>query len=266
MHIQVELTNYCNLRCVECPNRLMKRPRAFMDTAVFDKVLSYVDAVKPQTIILHKDGEPLLHPELFSFVQGIGRESAANIDIYTNGLKMTEEIVTRLVDSVENKFRFLITFHLFNEGGIANNYEKVKAELLKIRNIDRDNLEIILCTHVTDSTNKEQLNEWQAFWEGKKTKTMDAIHVNANINPWTGLIDQENTIKFDACPYMDFAHLFIGVTGNVIPCCMDLEEKLLVGNIMTDDREKLFAAIETHYETLKERMTMKELCRKCINN
>lgn len=38
----VELTNYCNLKCPNCPTPTCKRPKGFMPKEVFDKAMEYV--------------------------------------------------------------------------------------------------------------------------------------------------------------------------------------------------------------------------------
>jgi hypothetical protein len=108
------------------------------------------------------------------------------------------------------------------------------------------------------------MQEWFKFWENLKSvnRSIYAIHANTAINPWAGKIKQENVIHFtEGCPYRSGDHLFIGVTGNVLPCCIDLEEEIVIGNIMEDDFDLILDVREEFYK--KERN--EELCKKCLS-
>ena len=88
--------------------------------------------------------------------------------------------------------------------------------------------------------------------------------MNSDINPWGGLIKQEHMSTFTGCPYGDGEHFFIGVTGNVIPCCIDLEEEIIFGNIMKDPKSEILERRNEFYQSLKEGPT-RSLCKRCLN-
>jgi MoaA/NifB/PqqE/SkfB family radical SAM enzyme len=62
----LELTNYCNLACAVCPNKSMKRAKAFMPSSM----VFHIVATNPQLreVGLSVWGEPLLHPELLLII------------------------------------------------------------------------------------------------------------------------------------------------------------------------------------------------------
>ena len=59
---------------------------------------------------------------------------------------------------------------------------------------------------------------------------------------------EQATCAYDGCPYADFGHLFIGVTGNIIACCLDLEEEIIFGNVMKDDPAEIMDKVGEFYE------------------
>lgn len=83
---QVELTNHCPMSCVMCPTGTgrMTRPRAFMDAALFGRIVVEAAAgPRSKPLTLHNLGESLLHPQLPAFValatrHGLATELSAN--------------------------------------------------------------------------------------------------------------------------------------------------------------------------------------------
>lgn len=99
--ISFELTNYCNLKCPECPSGSgkMKRSKGFMPLDLFSRV---IDETKSGlfNINLYFQGEPMLHPEFFDFLEKCR-------DIYTtvstNGHFISDSNAARIVCSGLNK-------------------------------------------------------------------------------------------------------------------------------------------------------------------
>lgn len=93
LHMQFELTNYCNLRCPVCPTgiRAVKRKPLAMDVDLFKRV---IDEVGPYllTASLWAWGEPLLHPELEKILSAVRKYKIA-ILLSTNGQNLNDERV-----------------------------------------------------------------------------------------------------------------------------------------------------------------------------
>lgn len=265
-HIQIEFTNYCQLSCVECPHRLMKREKKHMDDDVFHKILKdYIIPLKPTTIICHKDGEPFLHPKLFQFIEEIDKKIHTKFDIYTNGLLLRpwmNDVFSKLRSSVW----ILISFHFFDYTGKMVEYGKTMLNIEETIKNAPPNVEFVFVTHLTDFANRKVLEMWQDRMKLliKKFPKLRDVHLNTAINPWAGLIEQKNCISFPSCPYLDGEHLFIGVAGDVIACCMDLEEEITFGNVMLEDCDHILMKRKNFYEALKKGFWKRPLCERCL--
>jgi radical SAM protein with 4Fe4S-binding SPASM domain len=185
-------------------------------------------------------------------------------DIYTNGLLFTKEFYDFL-GKLPNKVCVLFSYHFYNFDGKENNYLPAQVELLRSLETPHPNVELVFVTHETKYTDPEKLKQWKEFWESIATmsKTISAVHINPHINKWGGKMEDGNT-GFSGCPYSDGAHFFVGVTGNVLPCCIDLEEELILGNILTDDMEKLMEDRRYFYEETHTPAERRDLCNRCI--
>jgi radical SAM protein with 4Fe4S-binding SPASM domain len=85
VHMQFELTNYCNLRCPVCPagSHLITREKKAMDPALFTKVINETGPYL-LTASLWAWGESLLHPHLDQILQAT-RKHQFVILLSTNG-------------------------------------------------------------------------------------------------------------------------------------------------------------------------------------
>jgi MoaA/NifB/PqqE/SkfB family radical SAM enzyme len=85
LHMQFELTSYCNLRCPVCPagTRSVKRPAQAMDVELFRRAF---DEAGPYllTASLWAWGEPLLHPRLEDILRAARRHDTVLL-LSTNG-------------------------------------------------------------------------------------------------------------------------------------------------------------------------------------
>lgn len=108
----MELTNYCNLKCPNCPTPTCKRPKGFMPKEVFDKAMEYVTPDMDSYFSLHGLGEPLLHPQFFECVRRVA-ELEKPILISTNGVLFDKQKADDLLEllSGASKSKLFISFH-----------------------------------------------------------------------------------------------------------------------------------------------------------
>jgi MoaA/NifB/PqqE/SkfB family radical SAM enzyme len=252
----------------------MKRKKVNMSEevfqAIFDKIIPNLKNEEeklgyPPTIICHKDGEGLLNPNLRFYIQRIAdKHPEFRINLYTNGLLLTEDFINFL-DALPTRVWLLISFHFYNADGTKNDYSKIDDLMTLILNSVKPykNIDFIFTSHVTQLMSKAKLIEWENTWKSKVAEGKLTIGLNDHINPWTGLIKADNCVTFDSCPYADFGHIFIGATGNIVSCCMDLEEKQVFGNVLVDSAEDIFARLDQFYSKLRNK-EYPDLCRKCV--
>jgi MoaA/NifB/PqqE/SkfB family radical SAM enzyme len=95
--INTELTNSCNLKCPNCysGSGLMARKRGYMDIDLFKKVMKELSPYL-YFINLYFQGEPMLHPLFFSFVNNCLNTQSI---VSTNGHYLSEENSEKLVRS-----------------------------------------------------------------------------------------------------------------------------------------------------------------------
>lgn len=273
MNFQVELHNFCNFTCGYCPNKDMQRKREFMSDEVWRTILhQYIVPYKDKnrfctpTFIGHKDSEPLIDKRLPIRL----RELAAvcpdmNIDIYSNGVLLPKwaergQDFIEFLSRLPNRVRYLMSFHPYNHDGSANDYTDTMMYLKQVLLHKPHNIEFITVSHRSKHVSVEIQEQWKKHWQGLPI----TVHCNAALNPWTGRIEEEGTVQFNGCPYGDFGHWFFGVTGNVIACCLDLEEEIILGNVLQDTAPRMFLLTEQFYDDQRKGKWKHQVCANCF--
>jgi MoaA/NifB/PqqE/SkfB family radical SAM enzyme len=122
--ISAELTNNCNLRCPHCSSGagLMGRKRGFMDIELFKNVMKELNPYL-YNVNLHFQGEPMLHPQFFSFIANCLKTHSV---VSTNGHYLSEESSEQIAGSGLNRLIVSLdgmdqeTYSAYRVGGSVN--------------------------------------------------------------------------------------------------------------------------------------------------
>ena len=100
LHMQAELTSFCNLKCPVCPTGAgtLSRPAQALDVDLFTRLM---DEVGPYllTLSLWGWGEPLLHPRLAEILRIAGSHPVVTL-LSTNGQNlMNQKVIDALISS-----------------------------------------------------------------------------------------------------------------------------------------------------------------------
>lgn len=278
--VYLEITNVCNLKCDFCPQT--KRKAEFMSEETFEQIL---DQIKPFTsyIYLHVKGEPLLHPKLGSFLD-ISYEKGFQVNITTNGTLIDKVADILLKKPAVRQINF--SLHSFD----GNQHEISKDEyidcILKfsrrailesnmIISLRLWNLDEALLTEDQRKRNLDIIHKIEDYFnlpykiqgnfsETKSLKLSDRVYLNQDYEfKWPDLKEEEDINK-GFC-YGLKNQVAILVDGTVVPCCLDGEGIINLGNI----HERQFADIVNGKRAENIRLgfcnnkVVEELCRKC---
>ena len=230
-----------------------------------------ISEIKPYTdnIYLHVKGEPLLHPNLIDFLH-IAEEHNIKVNLTTNGVlfsKRVEELAK--CNSLQK-----INFSLHSENNIPNYLENIFSSVEKIK----DKTVIYRLWTLQDGK-----------FDEKSTKTVEKIINYYKLSPETvEKIYQENNVKISSTIYVDKDNEFewpddkkneynngfcmalktqvaILVDGTVVPCCLDSNGKINLGNIYTDSFESIINSKKCLdlKKSFQDRKPCEKLCLNC---
>ena len=264
--VYVEITNICNMSCSFCHGH-GRTPRR-MSEGEFTHVLNQLAGVTGH-VYYHLMGEPLTHPELPRFVAR-ARERGFRSVITTNGTLLSrrgDELIAARPHKVS------VSLHSFEEGneeafarymgGVADFADTASRAgiivVLRLWNngFDGGRNEIIL-SHL-----RERLTgEWVENTRGLRIR--DKLHLE-----WGdrfGWPDGENPEgSEEVLCYGLGDHFGILCDGTVVPCCLDSEGSLALGNLHERELTDILSSPRARAirEGFARRRAVESLCRRC---
>lgn len=255
--VYVEITNNCNLNCDFCIHN--KRNNKFISIDEFkillDKLKNYTDY-----LYFHILGEPLIHPKINELIDLASKNFKINIT--TNGY-----FINRIKDN-KNIRQINISLHSFTN--------KANISLIKYLNniFDTiDNLEntyISLRLWIKSKHNKAIINyinnryNLLIDYDVKNYKINNHIFIN-NFHEfiWPDLNNNYYS-EYGKC-YALKDHIGILVDGTIVPCCLDSNGTINLGNIYKSDIEDVLNTkkIKEMTECFNNSKKIEELCKHC---
>ena len=255
--IYFEVTNVCNLNCPFCIGN--KRKKEFIKVDDFRLALN---KLKDYTkyLYLHVSGEPLMHPNINELID-IASENF-NVNITTNGY-----LINKIKDN-HNIRQINISLHSFHPNNNIRLEEYLDNIILVINNLHKDtyfSLRFWICSKY----NQEIINYLEAKLNKEIKlengfKIMDNVFISlGNEFIWPDLKNNCN-IKKGFC-YALKDHIGILVNGDIIPCCLDVNGIIKLGNIYNNDLIDIINS-ERYTKMLKgfqDNQKIELLCQKC---
>jgi sulfatase maturation enzyme AslB (radical SAM superfamily) len=154
--VYFEVTNFCNFRCDFCPMAESTRQPQHMDWRLFtDGIDGIVRDRVTNTVGFHVLGEPMLYPRIYDALS-YAKEKGLRTEMHTNGSLLTEETVTRLMqtglDSLSISVQML-DMHGHECRGTAISFTQYYSRVMEAVQLVRDShqeTEAVLC--VMDSS------------------------------------------------------------------------------------------------------------------
>ncbi len=265
--IYVEITNKCNLNCSFCSktNRELREMKIEDFSLVIKKIKNYTDF-----IYLHVKGEPLLHSKLDSILS-ICDENNIKVNITTNGTLLSKRF------EILNKHSCIrqINISLHSENNIDNYYYDVFScckklstkmfisyRLWTLENHKLDNKSTKIVEKIVENYNLSPIDVDKL----KKEKSVK-IDINTFVNK-DNLFDWPNSslgLNINAKCYGLDTHIGILSDGTVVPCCLDSEGELSLGNIIKDEIDDVINCelAKKMIQGFKENKSVCSLCKNC---
>jgi radical SAM protein with 4Fe4S-binding SPASM domain len=277
--VYIEITSVCNLACSFCPPT--SRTKNIIKLDAFNNIL---DQIKPHTkyIYLHVKGEPLLHPRIDQLLDA-SHAKGFKVNITTNGTLIKKNRDKLLGKPALRQMNF--SLHSFDGHEGSTNREEYLSNILsfvreaaehnviisfRLWNLDKDN-----ATNAEKSRNRETLEilekEFNLDYKieekvipGSGVKVANRIYINQDHEfQWPSLQAPEDDGK-------GFCHALrsqaaILVDGTVVPCCLDGEGVINLGNINSTPFSEIVEGERANnlFDGFSRREAVEEMCRKC---
>ena len=264
--IYIEITNKCNLNCSFCSE--IKKPTKEISVTDFEII---INKVKEYTdyIYLHVKGEPLLHSYLDELLS-ICDNNKIFVNITTNGTLLKE------------RKKELLSHKSIRQINISLHAQNNKKDYFKdIFNTCEELSKNIYINYRIWSLNDSKINKESTIIVNKikdyynlSTDYVDKIKSNSNITIKDNIFlnisnlfvwpDESLGLNIDAKCYGLIDQLGILVDGTVIPCCLDSNGVINLGNIFIESLEDILN-MSFSKEIIRGFKNNKSVCKLCKN-
>jgi len=227
LHVDIESTNACNLRCIMCPRNFMTEKIGYMEWALFKKIIDEGAEYRLPSIKLNYRGEPLLHPRLPEMVAYAKKKEIIEVQFNTNGLSLNEKKTGELLDAGLDRIIFSFdgaTKETYERIRTGSNYERVVSNikaLVKMRNgrgLKRPSVRVQM---VKMKENEHEVEDFLKMW----MPVVNRVAVSIEREP----MGARKEVEHFPCPQI-WQRLMVCWDGEVRMCCGDWEGEIVLGN------------------------------------
>ena len=265
--VYVEITNICNRSCSFCPGT--KRELRRITASEFSHVLDELEGVT-EYIYLHVMGEPLTHPHLCELIK-LAAARGFKCSITTNGTllpRVAEDLIASGVYKVN------ISVHSFEEGSDGDYLKYINGcfefadaassagvlTVLRLWNRGYDNGRNLDTMALCREYFKD--GEWRESVNGARIR--HRLHLDFGDRfDWPDMSAPDMGENLFCHGLGD--HFAVLTDGRVVPCCLDREADMELGNIYEQSLDSILSsdralAIKAGFGKKK---AVEELCRRC---
>ena len=227
VRLWIELASHCNLQCVMCPNKkLKKEDRGYMDLNLYRKIIDEASSFAFEVNLSHR-GESLLHPSLIEAIK-YAKGKGLFTRLHTNGSLLTENLSSEILESGLDRLSFSF------DGYTAENYEKIRIkgnfektlgniirflELKKSSQRKKPHTAIEVIDFSPEKTEKNERAK-KEFKERFRELPLDELVVK-ELHNWAGEIAPEKNSPIRTTCTFPWNALVIYWDGKVLPCTQD---------------------------------------------
>ncbi len=265
--VYLEISNICNLKCAFCPGTQRKKRR--MSEAEFCHLLQKLKGYT-QYLYFHLMGEPLAHPALAGFLDFAGQEGFRVI-LTTNGTQLHERSDLLLSSPALHKVN--VSLHAFEANDLETPFETYLHRAFSFGRAAEG--KCIVSYRLWNEGGKEALNEkiissmkeyfpdpWTQERQGQRIGERIYLQHGEKFD-WPNLLAQDG--GEDVFCYGLRDQIGILCDGTVVPCCLDSEGTLALGNLFEQTLDEILSSPRAKeiYDGFTRRKATQELCRKC---
>ena len=272
---RIEPSSLCNLRCCHCFTGQNPGIGGIMKHETFNKVMDEIIYHKPRVVVLYHGGEPFLNPNLLNMIRTVKDAKVPKTKLNTNGM-----LVDDLRGIVKSGLDFIVfsidgrTPHENNDIRTGSNYAKVRNTIQNLVRIKKE----MECDHPhitivnVQMPTKVELETPTHNAPDFLLRDFKGLDVELKMNRaiyWAGLdlkhsgfFLNDSTKTNNHCA-TSTETITIRWNGDVVPCCLDIQNWCVMGNIFEHRLEEIWR--NDNYNRLRESLFNMEFLPLCEN-
>lgn len=276
--IYIELTNVCGLSCSFCPTKEL--PSKVMDVAFFESIIKQAKTYTNE-IACHVVGDPLTQSNLHEYLDIIYKHGLKAM-LTTSGYFLKKHSYDTLFHPCVKQIN--ISLNSYNKNDTSLTFEQYITPVLVLCHEKLKRKEELFINlrvwNLDEMMSERQFNEILFF---KLSETFDTPLVLDRIyteKPKSVRLASKILVHFDnyfewpslknknyghgTCQGLQ-SHIAILASGKVVPCCLDCDGVIELGDLHTKSLENILHSKKSRamLEGFKDGKAIEELCQKC---
>ena len=263
-----EITNACNLKCSFCHGT--KRKIKYLSLEEFNRGAEQLRGFADY-LYFHLMGEPLLHPMLGTFFH-IAHELGFKVILTTNGTLLDKK--KDILLSARALHKVSISLHCYEANNIGMSIdeylkscfdfcrEAAEADIIAVMRLWNEGGENSLNEKILDAMHSYFPDEWKEIYSGYKLCDKVFLEWGQKFD-WPD-IETEYAGDSHSC-YGLRDQIGVLSDGTVVPCCLDAEGVINLGNIFETPLNEILNSPRAKVlkESFEKRKITEELCCRC---
>lgn len=275
IHLDIETSSLCNLRCPMCSCTIDKEKNnsyktGLMAMDLYKKVIDEASEIGVYSIKLNWRGEPLIHPHIVEMVQYAKDKGIIDIMINTNAVTLDKDMSIGLIEAgLDHLFISFdsIIKERYEKYRVGANFEKVVKnikEFCELNNKFGHKVETRIQKVLLNETNDEA-EKFNQFFCKMVDKIAYEDYIPYGNKNYGNSIKKDKNIKFACCQL--WQRLFVEWNGNYAMCCDSQNEEFILGNAYKQSIMEIWNSSQLqNVRELHKTGDWKEIpvCRKCF--
>ena len=265
--VYLEISNICNLSCRFCPGTHRKPHSLTLDefTFLLEQITGWTDY-----LYFHLMGEPLCHPRLEQFLQMAGA-AGFKVILTTNGTLLERQQDVLL--NAPGLHKINISLHAFEANDLNVSFEEylrrcfsfgqaAEGKKLVVYRLWNQGGEDELNRRILEAMHLAFPGEWITERRGVRIGERIFLEYGDKFD-WPDLTAEDGGDSVFCYGLRD--QVGVLCDGTVVPCCLDHEGDISLGNLFETTMEQILETprAKAIYEGFHNRTACEELCRKC---
>ncbi|MBI49364.1 MAG: hypothetical protein CL850_03645 [Crocinitomicaceae bacterium] len=246
LHLDIEVTSYCNLACPMCPRThrvaLGEWKNKMMKFETFKKIIDEGTEKGLKAINLNNFGESFFNKKLVEMIEYAKSKGVLDVMLHTNGTVMDEILAERIINSGLDRIIFSldsITKEIYEKIRIGANFEDTIKNVRMFHTI-REKMcnykPVIRVSMVRMKENDHEANKFEKFWGPYADEVTYTDYRNQDgLDKTDRYTEFKKENKSYSCPAL-WQRLTINATGEVTACCRDAGKRLTLGKINDENK------------------------------
>lgn len=265
----LEITNVCNANCSFCPKT--KRAPRFLSDGEFDVITDKLKG-RAKYLYFHLMGEPLLHGSVNAFAKK-AKDKGFSVMLTSNGILARDKGVSLVKEGNISKISLSLHSYEANSFGVSfNSYLDGCIELSRACAEQGT----VCAFRLWNRGHKDSLNDkvveclreacpqpWNEIRSGYKLSEYVFLEFGEHFE-WPDASGDEEKNETLFC-YGLRNQIGVLCDGTVVPCCLDSEGSIPLGNLLTDDLDYVLSTdrAKAIYDGFSAHIPVEGLCKSC---